>query len=144
MKRGLRTNADARRRLPEVVLHARDTNAASLVLPRLGEPMYYYRCLVGSQRRSTALVVTMLKRAWTILEDYAVAHDYGGIGVVLEPENDQFSRQLDLPVWPRPEQRGFVQRVRLYRQEPAWVASAANGRYNSASKSPVRARSTGL
>jgi hypothetical protein len=115
-EKALPSEADGNRRLSEVVLHARDAEgaiagvctAAALMLPRLGEPMYYYRCLVGSQWRSTALVMTMLKRAWTILEEYAVAHDYPCIGVVLELENDQFSHQLDSPVWPSPEQRGFV------------------------------------
>jgi hypothetical protein len=108
--------ADARRRLREVVLYARDRDgevaavctAVPMILPRLGEPMYYYRCLIGQAWRSTQLVMAMLRRACVVLEDYAVAQAYPCIGIVLELENDAFGKSLDSPVWPNPEQRGFV------------------------------------
>lgn len=110
------TEADARRRLPEVILHAHDSageiagvcTAAPMVLPRLGEPMYYYRCLIGRRWRSTVLVMSMLKRASFLLEEYAVAHAYPCIGIVLELENGAFAKALDSPIWPNAQQRGYV------------------------------------
>jgi len=79
-----------------------------MVLPRIGQPMYYYRCLIGRAWRQSLLVLVMIRRAVFLLEDFAVAAGYPCIGVVIELENDRFNRTLDAPVWPNPERRGFV------------------------------------
>ena len=113
---GFGADPAARQRLPEVILHAEDAagriagvcSAVPMVLPRIGQPMYYYRCLIGREWRQSILVLVMIRRAVVLLEDYAVAAGYPCIGVVIELENDRFSRTLDAPVWPNPERRGFV------------------------------------
>jgi hypothetical protein len=113
---GFGSEAAARRRLPEVVMHAQDANgavvavctAAPMLLPKLGQPMYYYRCLIGRAWRKSVLVMVMIRRTTFLLEDYAVASDYPCIGIVIELENERFDRTLDSPVWPNPERRGYV------------------------------------
>jgi len=94
-------------RLREVVLHARDGSgsvagvctAVPVTLPRLGQPMYYYRCFIGEQWRKTKLVLHMLNRTFEILETHARKNDYPCIGVVLELENERFGKTLREPVW---------------------------------------------
>lgn len=115
-EKGFVAEADARRRLPEVVMHAQDASgavvavctAAPMLLPRIGQPMYYYRCLIGRAWRKSLLVLVMLRRAAFLLEDYAVAANYPCIGIVLELENDRFNQTLDAPVWTVPRPGGFV------------------------------------
>lgn len=99
--------ARAKERLREIVLHARDDNGdiagvctvVPVTLPRLGQPMYYYRCFIGKQYRKTKLVLHLLNRAFSLLEGYARSHDYPCIGVVLELENERFGQTLRKPVW---------------------------------------------
>jgi len=99
------TKADDR--LKQIVLHARDGGEVAavctvmpLTLPRLGQPMYYYRCFIGKRWRATRLVFKLLIRAFDVLEAYARAHDFPCIGVVLELENARFGESLRTPVWP--------------------------------------------
>jgi hypothetical protein len=97
----------ARERLTEIVLHARNEadeiagvcTAVPVTLPRLAQPMYYYRCFIGRDWRTTRLVLHLLNRAFAVLEGHAKAHDYPCIGVVLELENDRFGETLREPVW---------------------------------------------
>jgi len=97
----------ARDRLREVVLHARNDadevagvcTVVPVTLPRLGQPMYYYRCFIGKNWRQTRLVLHLLNRAFAVLEGYARNHDYPCIGVVLELENERFGETLREPVW---------------------------------------------
>ncbi len=65
-----------------------------MTTPRLGQPMYYYRCFIGEQWRKSRLVLTMLKKAFAVLEGHARRHAYPCIGMVLELENTRFSRNL--------------------------------------------------
>lgn len=105
--------AKATERLKQVVLHARDASGAMagvctvvpVTHPRMGQPMYYYRCFVGKNWRKTRLVFTMLIRAFDLLEEYARANRFPCIGVVLELENSRFGQTLRSPVWPS---TGFV------------------------------------
>lgn len=98
---------DPEDRLREVVLHARDKDgsvaavctAVPVTLPRLGQPMYYYRCFVGERWRKTKLVLHLLNRAFEILETHARKNAYPCIGVVLELENGRFGETLREPVW---------------------------------------------
>ena len=99
-------------RLKQIVLHARDGDevaavctAPPLTLPRLGQPMYYYRCFIGKRWRSTRLVFKLLTRAFETLEAYAREREFPCIGVVLELENTRFAEALRTPVWPS---TGFV------------------------------------
>jgi hypothetical protein len=106
-------DGQAQQRLREVVLDARTPQgevagvctAAPVTLPRLGQPMYYYRCFIGSDWRKTRLVSTLLIRAFEALEDYARNNGYPCIGVVLELENARFGETLRRPVWPS---TGFI------------------------------------
>jgi len=120
----------AQERLREVVLHAVDASgavaavctAAAMTLPRLGQPMYYYRCFVGRKWRSTMVAVRMVKRAQGVLEEYARMHDFPCIGVLLELENERFDQKWRMPVWPwggftyiGKSQRGHELRVAYFR-----------------------------
>lgn len=98
---------EALRRVQQVVLHVVDENgeiaavatAAPKVLPRLGQPLYYYRCFVGKAWRSGKLVRPLLRRTQRVLEDYAREHDFPCIGVLLELENEGFATTLQWAHW---------------------------------------------
>jgi len=104
----LANDAQAKERLKEIVMHARDASGAvagvctavPLTHPRLGQPMYYYRCFIGKQWRKSRLVFVMLKRAQRLLEEYAQANAYPCIGILLELENQRFDEKGRMPVWP--------------------------------------------
>ena len=109
----LANDAKAKERLREVVFDARDADgrvagvctAVPITLPRLGQPMYYYRCFIGKQWRRSRLVFRLLLRAFERLEAYARESHFPCIGVVLELENNRFGETLRSPVWPS---TGFV------------------------------------
>lgn len=95
-------------RLPQVVMHARDGDriaaictAVAMTPPQFGQPVYYYRSFVGRDWRTTSLIEKLLRRAVKTLEDYAIAHDYPCIGVLLELEGARFKDKGRMPVWPR-------------------------------------------
>ena len=126
----LANDIKAQERLREVVLDARDADGrlaavctvVPMTLPRLAQPMYYYRCFVGKQWRKTRLVFKLLVRAFEELETYARANDFPCIGVVLELENTRFGETLRAPVWPSTgfvyagkSGRGLELRVRYFR-----------------------------
>ncbi len=98
----------ATQRLNEVVAHVLDENgqlaavstASPKILPRLGQPMYYYRCFVGKKWRSGKLVRPLLRYTQKTLEDYARANGYPCIGVLLELENEGFADTLRWAYWP--------------------------------------------
>jgi len=98
----------ARERLSEVVLYARDeTGAVCAVctayvatLASIGQPMYHYRSFVGAAWRNTTLARSMLLETVRFLADYAAAHDFPCVGVVMELENPRFRDALSsMPVW---------------------------------------------
>lgn len=120
----------ARARTREIVLHARDEagdiagvcTAVPVTLPRLAQPMYYYRCFIGRNWRTSRLVLHLLKRAFELLEGHALRNEYPCIGVVLELENSRFAEAGRDPVWPDigfiyvgMSQRGHELRVRYFR-----------------------------
>lgn len=98
---------EATRRLAQVVAHVEDENgelaavatAVPKVLPRLGQPLYYYRCFVGKAWRSSKLVRPLLRHTQKVLESYAREHDYPCIGVLLELENEGFADTLRWAHW---------------------------------------------
>ncbi|MEO6687478.1 MAG: hypothetical protein ABIS07_18290 [Dokdonella sp.] len=99
--------ATAIRRLPEVVAHALTDDgevaavctAVAMTMPRIGEPMYYYRCFVGRAWRASRLVLSLLRHAQTVLEAYAREHDFPCIGILMELENVRFGESMRNPVW---------------------------------------------
>ncbi|MGH8156258.1 MAG: hypothetical protein ACREP0_13725 [Rhodanobacteraceae bacterium] len=99
---------EATRRLTQVVAHVVDetgdlaavATVTPRVLPRLGQPMYYYRCFVGEAWRSTKLVLRLLRQTQKVLEAYARSHDFPCIGILLELENPGFAYALRWANWP--------------------------------------------
>lgn len=97
-------------RLAQVVMHARKKDgevagvctAISMTLPRLGQPMYYWRTFVGARWRSSPLVMSLLKRSCLLLEEHARAHDFPCIGILLELENDRFRERGRMATWSSP------------------------------------------
>ena len=129
-EKALHDEVKAQERLREVVLHAADAlgevaavcTAVPMTLPRLGQPMYYYRCFVGQRWRKTRLALRLLDRAFAVLEDYADRNDYAGIGVLLELEHPGFATRWRMPAWPwngfvyiGKSQRNLDLRVRYFR-----------------------------
>ena len=126
----LANDVKADERLRQVILHAETSEgeiaavstAVPLTLPRLGQPMYYFRCFVGKKWRKTRLVFRVLNRSSEILEDYARSHNFPCIGVLLELENARFADTLQQPVWPTTRfvyigksQRNLDLRVRYFK-----------------------------
>ena len=120
----------ARLRLKEIVLHARDADgemagvctAVPMTLPRLGQPMYYYRCFIAPRWRKSRLILYIFKRAFELLEGHATRNGYPCIGVLTELENTRFTEMGQIPVWPDIDlvyigksQRGYDLRVRYFR-----------------------------
>ena len=120
----------ARQRLKEIVLHSRDADgemagvctAVAMTLPRLGQPMYYYRCFIAPRWRKSRLILYIFKRAFELLEGHAMRSGYPCIGVLTELENTRFTEMGQIPVWPDihltyigKSQRGHDLRVRYFR-----------------------------
>ena len=99
--------SEATRRLAEVVAHIVDENGelaavatvATKVLPRLAQPMYYYRCFVGKAWRTQRLARPLMRHTQKVLEAYARENDYPCIGILLELENDGFTDTLRRAHW---------------------------------------------
>lgn len=97
-------------RLPQVVMHATTADgevagvctALAMTHQRVGQPLYYWRCFVGKQWRSSQLVGLLLKKSCRVLEEHAAAHDFPCIGVLLELENARFKERGRAPVWANP------------------------------------------
>jgi hypothetical protein len=121
---------EATRRLEQVVAHVVDeqgdmvavATVAQKILPRLGQPMYYYRCFVGKAWRSSKLVRPLLRHTYAVLEKYARANDFPCIGMLLELENEGFVDTLRWARWPSVDfsyigisPRGLELRVRYFR-----------------------------
>lgn len=90
--------------------------------PRLAQPVWYWRTFVGARWRATTLVMSLLKRSCTLLEEHAAAHDYPCIGILLELENDRFRERGRSATWFNPRftymgrsERGLDLRVLWFR-----------------------------
>jgi hypothetical protein len=126
----LSNDVKASERLRQVILRAQSEDgkvaavctAVPITMPRLAQPMYYYRCFIGKDFRKTRLVIDILGRAFDVLEEYARANRYPCIGVLLELENSRFNDRLRTPVWPfvpfvyiGKSQRNLDLRIRYFR-----------------------------
>jgi hypothetical protein len=103
----LNDEAQIRARLPQVVMHAREGDtvtavctAVAMTPPQFGQPIYYYRSFIGKNWRTTTLIERMLRRAVKTLEDYAAAHEFPCIGILLELEGARFADKGRMPIWP--------------------------------------------
>jgi hypothetical protein len=126
----LKDDAMAGERLKQVVMHALAPDgeiagvctAMPTMMPMLGQPMYFWRTFVGAKWRSTQLVMTLLKRSCTLLEEHARANDYPCIGILLELENTRFKDKGRMAVWYNPRfffigrsQRGLDMRAYYFK-----------------------------
>ena len=98
---------EAQRRLKEVVAHivTEDGQIAAVstverkILPRLGQPMYAFRCFIGSAWRKSTFARTLVKHAEDVLYPYARERGFPCIGVLLELENSRFATGLRRAYW---------------------------------------------
>ena len=105
------------------------STAMPLLIPRFGQPMYYFRAFVGTAWRKSKLVRDLTNRSCKGLEGFARERGFPCIGVLLELENQGFYRALRKPVWWNPRfyyvgksDRGLE--VRAYYFEGARLKSA--------------------
>ena len=98
---------EAERRLKEIVAHivTEDGSIAAVatvepkILPRLGQPMYAFRCFIGEAWRNGKLARTLVKHAEDVLYPYARERGFPCIGVLLELENSRFATGLRRAYW---------------------------------------------
>ena len=99
--------SEALRRLPEIVAHAvtEDGQIAAVatvapkILPRLGQPMYAFRCFIGNAWRKSTLARSLVKHTEDVLYPYARERGFPCIGVLLELENERFQTGLRRAYW---------------------------------------------
>jgi hypothetical protein len=136
----LNDEAQMKARLPQIVMHATTPEgdiagvctAIAATPAQLGQPMYYWRTFVGAHWRSTPLVMQLLKRSCTFLEEFARSNDYPCIGILLELENARFRDKGRAAQWWNPRftyigrsPRGLDVRVHYFkgaRLKPAALA----------------------
>lgn len=100
---------EARRRVQQVLTRALDTQgnviavstAEPCSVPRLGQPMYYYRCFVGADWRGKEMAIALLRRGFDDLERWATERDFPCIGILLELENEALAGHLPRAHWHR-------------------------------------------
>ena len=99
---------EAVRRVQQAVMRVIDTDSGELAaistaeprtIPRLRQPMYYYRCFIGKAWRGRNLPRPLLHHSFDVLEQWSRQHGYPCIGVLLELENDGFARALQRACW---------------------------------------------
>ena len=92
----------ATQRVPQVVCIARDhagelcavSTAVVRVLPRIGEPLYYFRLFFAKSVRGQGQVVPMFNRARAVLQDYnASLPQPESIGMLVELESRHLSAE---------------------------------------------------
>lgn len=102
--------AEARARLPQVILLARDDAGAiagvcttfPMTPPQLGQPMYFWRAFIAPQWRSTRLIGTLLSKSCDTLASHARENDFPCIGILLELENERFGSVGRKAEWVHP------------------------------------------
>jgi hypothetical protein len=109
--------AEADRRVHEVVIRtltddgqlAAITTAEPRLIPRLQQPMYYYRCFVGAAWRNGKILRLrmLLQKTVEVLETWASAHDFPCIGVIFELENEGFGKTLQRAYWSNGSHNGY-------------------------------------
>lgn len=84
------------------------STAEPRVIPRLMQPMYYFRCHVGAAWRAHRLIQPLLLRSFDVLEQWAHARDFPCIGLLLELENPAFRATLQRAHWHFPGSTGYT------------------------------------
>lgn len=122
--------AEAERRVQQTIVRVLNTDgelvavstAEPKTIPRLWQPMYYYRCFVGEAWRDRKLARPLLRHSFDALETWAREHHFPCIGMLLELENTGFARTLQRARWADVDfsfigrsRRGLDLRVRYFR-----------------------------
>ena len=122
--------AQARQRLKQVVLLARDAEGAiagvctalPMTPPQLDQPVYFWRAFVAPKYRTSRLIYSLLTRSFDHLEAWARERDFPCIGVLLELENARFGEVFRKAEWRKTRfvyigksPRGLDVRVRYFR-----------------------------
>ncbi len=102
-------DAAAKQRVPEVVCVARDENGALCgvgtavikVLPRLRQPMYYYRQFFAKEMRGQHQELAFFQRCKQVLEAHCAAMETPeSLGILLEIENAKIAAAYKQAVVP--------------------------------------------
>ena len=122
--------AEAERRVQQTIMRVLNaegeliavSTAEPKTIPRLMQPMYYYRCFVGEAWRDRKLARPLLRHSFDALENWSREHDFPCIGMLLELENTGFARTLQRARWASVDfsfigrsRRGLDLRVRYFR-----------------------------
>jgi hypothetical protein len=109
--------AEAARRVHEIVIRtftadgelAAISTAEPRLIPRLMQPMYYYRCFVGAAWRDSKIlnVRTLLHKTVDALEAWSRERGFPCIGVLLELENGRFGNTLRRAYWSNQSHNGY-------------------------------------
>ncbi|HEX7348809.1 MAG TPA: hypothetical protein VF264_04075 [Rhodanobacteraceae bacterium] len=110
--------AEAARRAQQVVIRALSpdgqlaaiTTVEPRLIPRLMQPMYYYRCFIGAvwRKNNTLRLRVLLQKTFEVLEPWSRERDFPCIGVVLELENAGFERpSLQRAYWSNRTHNGY-------------------------------------
>lgn len=83
------------------------STAGVRTIPRLGQPMYYYRCFAGAAWRGHVPMRALIHHTYMQLDAWARTHDFPCIGLLLELENTGFQRTLQRAYWPMTPELGF-------------------------------------
>ena len=77
------------------------STAYARVVPRLGQPMYYYRMYSDAEHRGQRTGYAMLEKTKAVLEEFTRAQATpAALGIILEVENMAFSSRYPQAAWP--------------------------------------------
>jgi hypothetical protein len=100
---------DAQERAKQAVVLARDgddriigiSTAQARIVPRIGQPMYYYRMYSAPAHRGQRTGFTLVEKTQRILQDFTQAErSPAAIGIVLEIENAEYRERYPQAAWP--------------------------------------------
>ena len=109
-EKALNTEQLAQQRAKQSVVVMRDekggiaavSTAIARVLPRLRQPMFYYRSFCAEAHRGQNTSIPMMKASQKALHEYVLAMDKPiAIGIIIEIENKMLSEHFKQAFWPR-------------------------------------------
>ena len=126
-EKALPKDAKPERRAQQAVIAMRDeqgkiaavSTAVIRVIPRLRQPMYYYRTFCAEQYRGKNTSIPMMKASQQALLDYNLAlENPSAIGILIEIENNMIAEHYNEAFWPQTgfsfigySQRGLILRA---------------------------------
>jgi hypothetical protein len=109
MEKALPPDEIPSKRAKEAVVVTRDRDgrivgtatAHARIVPRLAQPMYYYRMYSSAEHRGQHTGYAMLEKTQAVLEEFTKAQATpAALGIVLEVENKTFSARYPQATWP--------------------------------------------